>query len=214
MKEFFIFTVIFIDGLGNNTAFAQNSDFLQGLQSGNEDSFRYLVDQYQVKVIRTCKGFVHSLADAEDIAQDVFIEVYESAGKFRGNSELSTWIYRIAVNKSLNFLRSSRRRKVLSIFDTLLSNDGSQVPEPSSGYEMSPDNQIQNEEQSRAINEAMEALPTKQRTAFVLSKYDDLSYKEIAVIMETSVSSVESLIFRAKGNLQKRLFSFYKKNLL
>ena len=212
MNEFF--TVILIDRLRNNTGFVYDSEFLQGLQSGNEESFRYLVDQYQVKVIRTCKGFVHSQADAEDIAQDVFIEVYESAGKFRGNSELSTWIYRIAVNKSLNFLRSSRRRKVLSLFDNFLSSDGSPAPEPSSGDDMLPDNQIHNNEQSRAINAAMATLPQKQRTAFVLNKYEDLSYKEIAEIMATSVSSVESLIFRARVNLQKKLFSFYKKNLL
>lgn len=209
-----VFTVISLDGLRNNIASVQDSDFLQGLKSGNEEYFRFLVDKYQVKVIRTCKGFVHSLADAEDIAQEVFIEVYESAGKFRGNSELSTWIYRIAVNKSLNFLRSARRRKVLSLFDTFISSDELSVPEPSSGDYLSPDSNINNDEQSKAINSAMATLPAKQRTAFVLSKYEDLSYKEIAVIMETSLSAVESLIFRARENLQKKLFGFYKKNLL
>ena len=159
-------------------------------------------------------GFVHSKADAEDIAQDVFIEVFESASKFRGDSELSTWIYRITVNKSINFLRSSRRRKMVGILDTFLSGDNSSVTEPATGQEMAPDNEISKIEQSKAINSAMASLSFKQRTAFVLSKYDELSYKEIAAIMETSVSSVESLIFRAKTNLQKKLFVFYKNNLL
>jgi RNA polymerase sigma factor (sigma-70 family) len=200
--------------LKNDLKFASESDLVQGLQSGNEDSFRYLVDKFQVNVIRTCKGFVHSSADAEDIAQEVFIEIFESAGKFQGNSELSTWIYRIAVNKSLNFIRSSGRKMFISLIDKLSSSDNTSVSEPRAGDEMSPDNPIQNNEQTQAINSAMAALPTKQKTAFILSKYDDLSYKEIAVIMGISGSSVESLIFRAKKNLQKKLFVYYKKNLL
>jgi RNA polymerase sigma factor (sigma-70 family) len=200
--------------LKNEVKYSSESELIKGLQSGEPDSFRYLVDKFQVNVIRTCKGFVHSLADAEDIAQDVFIEVFESAGKFRGDSELSTWIYRITVNKSLNFLRSSGRKKIVSLFDTFLSSDNGPVPEPVSGNETCPDIIINNKEQSIAITNAMNSLTVKQKTAFILNKYDDLSYKEIAGIMETSVSSVESLIFRARSNLQKKLFGFYKKNIL
>jgi RNA polymerase sigma-70 factor, ECF subfamily len=190
-----------------------DSELIKNLQSGDESSYRYLVDRYQVNVIRTCKGFIHSTADAQDVAQDVFIEVFESAMKFRGDSEFSTWIYRIAVNKSLNFVRSTRRKKILSLFDTFLSAENGNLTEPMSGADMSPDRSIITMEQSGAINSAIGSLPVKQRTAFILSKYDDLSYKEIAEVMNTSISSVESLIFRAKSNLQKKLFGFYKNNL-
>ena len=190
-----------------------DSDLIRNLQAGDEPSFRYLVDKYHVVVVKTCIGFVHSSADAEDIAQDVFIEVFESVMKFRGDSGLSTWIYRIAVNKSLNFLRSVRRRKFVSLFDTFQDSDNARVDEPVSDEKASPENLIISDEQSRAIKSALSSLPEKQKTAFVLSKYDDLSYKEISEIMGLSISSVESLIFRAKSNLQKKLYSFYKKNV-
>ncbi len=190
------------------------SELINGLRSGDQIAFRFLIESYQEKVIRTCKGFVHSDDDAEDIAQEIFIEVYQSINRFRGDSELSTWIYRISVNKSLNFLRSASRRKILSFFE-IADNDKTSLANiltASSGY--NPDDGLSRSEQSAAVKKAIDSLPSKQRTAFILSKYDDLSYQEIAAVMDSSVPSVESLIFRAKQNLQKKLFTFYKKNML
>ncbi len=158
-------------------------------------------------------GFVHSIADAEDIAQEVFIEIYQSINSFRGESEMSTWIYRITVNKSLNFLKSSLRRKIISIFDFTEDVDIERRSDPEASREYFADTDIRRSEQGRAVKKAVDSLPSGQRTAFILSKYEDLSYREIALIMKTSVPSVESLIFRAKKNLQKKLLNFYKKNM-
>ncbi|MBM3420268.1 MAG: sigma-70 family RNA polymerase sigma factor, partial [Bacteroidetes bacterium] len=102
-------------------AYSDDKELVRGLQEGESQAFRVLVEKYHVKVIRTCIGFVHSAADAEDIAQDVFIEIFRSVKNFRGDSELSTWLYRISVNKSLNFLRSASRRRIF----TLLTGVGS-----------------------------------------------------------------------------------------
>jgi RNA polymerase sigma-70 factor (ECF subfamily) len=186
---------------------------LEGLRSGDRDAYKLLVDKYHVKVIRTCTGFVHSAADAEDIAQEVFIEVFRSVDRFRGDASISTWIYRIAVNKSLNFLRSSARRKVFSFITGYDGSDSKgSIQEPAS-QEDSPDEPLIRSDQARMLDKALAKLPDKQRTAFVLNKYEDLAYKEIAEIMDTSIGSVESLIFRAKQNLQKGLYDFYNKNM-
>ena len=86
----------------------------------NREAFRQLVDQYKDKVVNTCYGFVHQKEDAEDIAQDVFIEAWLSYPKFRGESSLSTWLYRIAVNKSLDAVRKQKTKKYISLFKNLL----------------------------------------------------------------------------------------------
>jgi len=199
--------------LSDNDKYNVDSQLLDGLRSGDREAYRLLVDKYHVKVIRTCTGFVHSDADAEDIAQEVFIEVFRSVDRFRGDSSISTWIYRIAVNKSLNFLRSSARKKVFSF---LTGHDDSNsvgtIQEPAS-QEISPEDSLIRSDQARMLEKAMASLPGKQRTAFVLNKYEDMAYKEIAEIMDISLGSVESLIFRAKQNLQKKLYVFYNKNM-
>lgn len=200
--------------MGSKDNYYDESEIISAIRSGDQEAFRFLVETYQDKIIRTSKGFVHSLADAEDIAQEVFIEVYQSVGRFRGESELSTWIYRIAVNKSLNFLRSVKRRKIISFFEYNHSDSPELRNDPVAPNEFCPDDNLRKSEQSDAVLKAIDSLPAKQKTAFILSKYDDLSYQKIADVMNTTVSSVESLLFRAKQNLQKRLFIFYRKNLL
>lgn len=199
--------------MAGNIIYRNDNQLLEGLKSGSRDAFSILVEKYHVKVIRTCTGFVHSQADAEDLAQEVFIEVFRSVNKFRGDSELSTWIYRIAVNKSLNFLRSSARRR---IFSFITGDNGQEMQVASdivAGDESNPDENMNRNEQAEALRKALASLPENQRTAFVLNKYEDMSYKEIADVMSISMGSVESLIFRAKQNLQKRLFTFYQKNM-
>lgn len=189
------------------------TNLLSALQSGDQEAFRYLVEKFGSKVRRTCMGFVHSESDADDLAQEVFVEVFLSSSKFRGESSISTWVYRIAVNKSLNFLRSAGRRKLRTLFETLTGEEKEYVKEPESGREDLPDERLQQKERSKIIGEAMGKLPENQRTAFVLSKYDDLSYHEIAGIMNISLSSVESLLFRARQNLRKLLSDYYKNNM-
>lgn len=184
------------------------------LKAGNNEAFRFLVDQYHVKVLRTCKGFMRSDDDADDIAQDVFVEVYRSINKFKGNSAISTWIYKIAVNKSLNALRSASRRKMFSFFSDDNTRDGEyRIPEREAGDDSHADKGVERQEQSEALDKALAALPEKQRTAFVLHRYDDLPYKEIAEVMGVTLGSVESLLYRARQGLQKSLYSFYKNSI-
>jgi RNA polymerase sigma-70 factor, ECF subfamily len=199
--------------LSDKEIYRTDIQLIEGLRSGEREAYRILVDKYHVKVIRTCMGFVHSQSDAEDIAQEVFIEVFRSVGSFRGDSGLSTWIYRIAVNKSLNYLRSSSRRRIFSFITGQTGENRPEVPEIKAGNESNADNAIIRNDQAMALEKALASLPENQRAAFVLNKYEDMPYKEIAAVMDISMGSVESLIFRAKQNLQKKLYVFYQKNM-
>jgi len=96
-------------------------DIIEDLKEGNSRTFKELVDHYQVPVFNTCLGIVHNRQDAEDVAQDVFIEIFRSVSGFRSDSKLSTWIYRIAVNKSINFVRKQKRQKWLTPIEALFS---------------------------------------------------------------------------------------------
>jgi RNA polymerase sigma-70 factor (ECF subfamily) len=177
------------------------------LNSNSQKAFVELVDRYQPLVVKTCRGFVASYADAEDLTQEVFIEVYQSLSNFRNESKLSTWLYRIAVNKSLNFVRKKKRESVLQSIDRFFTggNRGSQYFDIEENSNANPEKQIQKKEDKLILKQAINSLPDNQRIAFILSKYQDLSYKEIAEVMNVTVASVESLLFRAKANLQKKL---------
>ena len=185
---------------------------ISNIQQGDEKAFKALVTQHQQQVLRTCVGFVHNNHDAEDLAQEVFVEVYHSIHKFRNESKLSTWIFRIAVNKSLNFIRDSKRKKIFqSIENTLFRNEHAEMSADS--WSERPDLKLENDQRKRKLHKAIDSLPERQRVAFTMSKIEDLSYLEIANVMGLSVSSVESLIHRAKINLQKKLYQCYKKGI-
>ena len=189
------------------------AEIIKRLQEGDENAFRQLVEKYQQLVVNTCFGLVHNTEDAEDIAQDVFIEVFRSVHKFRADSKISTWLYRIAVNRSLNFIRDNKRRKWFRSVDEPNAPDSKDAYKIS-GETDSPDSDLENSQRTALLHEAIDSLPNNQRVAFTLNKYEDLSYKEISEVMQVSLSSVESLIHRAKKNLQKKLYACYKKKCI
>lgn len=184
---------------------------LQQIICGDSNAFKQLVERYQYKVINTCYGFVHQKEDAEDVAQEVFIEVYRSIANFREESQLSTWIYRIAITKSLDFLRKQKRQKRLDYIRNILRLDDQveQLPAPQS---TSPQTILENQERARILQHAVDSLAENQKIAITLHKYEGFKYQEIADIMGISVSAVESLIHRAKNNLQKKLYQYYRQH--
>ncbi len=185
----------------------------EDLKKGDIKSYRMLVDEHQKKVLNTCYRFVGNREDAEDLTQEVFIEVYKSISSFRGESQISTWIYRIAVTKSLDFIRKKKRKKRFAILKNTFSGDTVEEDIPDN-QNLNPGGKIEEKDRIRILNEALELLPENQKAAFTLSKYDEMSYKEIAEILNTTVSSVESLIHRAKENLKKKLRNYYEKKII
>ena len=187
-------------------------EFVSEISRGNQQAFKLFVEKHQLSVIKICTGFLHNPEDAEDVAQEVFIEVYQSIKKFRGDAKLSTWLHRIAVNKSLNYLRKNKIWKYLDNIESLIVTDKHSVGEIEDNNNLHPEKNIEQTEKARILHQAVNSLSANQRISFILNKYDDLSYKEIAEIMNTTLSAVESLIHRAKINLQKKLYYYYKKN--
>ncbi len=162
------------------------------------------------RVFNTCLNILQSREDAEDVCQDVFIEVLQSISKFKGESQLSTWIYRITITKSLEFHRKKNRKKRFGLFQSLTGQGDYELNLPAN-FEH-PGIQLENKELSKILFAAIEKLPERQKAAFLLHKTEHLSYVEIAAVLEISVPSVESLLFRAKQGLQKILGNYYENN--
>lgn len=191
----------------------EEQDFINNLKTGQQFAYAKLIDDFQQKVFATCISFVPNKEDAEDIAQEVFVEVFNSINKFKGDSKLSTWIYRITTNKCLEFIRKKNTKKR---FAFLQSISGNEIPLDKTNYftEINhPGILMENKETSAILFRAINQLPEAQRVVFTLHKVDDKSHEEISEILQKSVSSIESLMFRAKKNLQVLLENFYKNEL-
>jgi RNA polymerase sigma-70 factor (ECF subfamily) len=192
-----------------------DADFIVGLKNGDQDVFKKLVEQHQVPLVRLCKGFLHDEEDARDIVQETFIEVFESIHHFRQDARLSTWLYRIAVNKSLNLIRKKKINRLLVSLDVFSAKETNDVEYGTTGPGQNlPGDKLEKNEKMKQIRKAVDSLPGNQRIVFILNKYMDLTNKEVAEVMDISLSAVESLMHRAKMNLQKKLFNLYKKNLI
>ena len=165
------------------------------------------VDQYYAKTISVCFHFVKNQNDAEDLAQDVFLEVFRSIRSFKFKSKLSTWMYRIAVNKSLNHLNKKRLTNGFNHLNPW--SHPAQDFQVIDAFHSTRTDPLNEKEQKIILENSVNSLPSNQRIAFVLHKYDDFSYREIADIMNLSLSAVESLIHRAKNNLRNKLLSFF-----
>lgn len=188
-----------------------DSQLIQQIVDNQAGAFKNLVDAYYPMVLKTAHGLLHNREDAEDICQDVFVELYQSIKKFRGESKLFTWIYRITVNKSLNYLRKRKRTSLTDNLESFVFGRRRKgLQDEATGYFSESNPKLENEEQACVLHKAIDKLPRNQKIAFTLSKYDDLPNKDVAQIMNVSLSAVESLIHRAKLNLQKSLISYYK----
>lgn len=193
-----------------NAAPSQPDQMITALQHGSSQAYRTLVREYKDKVFATCISFVRSAEDAEDLTQEVFLEVFRSVAKFRGQSRLSTWIYRISVTKSLEWIRRKNRKKRAAEVASLSDLQARGFDAPCAGNHH-PGVQLEQKERAAYLFRAIDDLPENQKVAFTLNKVEGRSYQEVAEIMELSLSSVESLLFRAKKGLQVRLAGMYKK---
>ena len=185
-----------------------DKELLERIILGDRKSFTALYNKFHPQVFKTAFGYFNNNFDADEIVQDVFIEVHRSAKRFNHKSGLSTWIYRITVNKSLDKLRFQKSAKRFSFFSAILFDKDNTLTEniaDTSNHGLDADNK----ELEKIIRKAMDTLPETQRTAFILTQVEDLSGKEAAEIMKTTGKAVESLIQRAKANLRKKLSKIY-----
>ncbi len=173
------------------------------LKQKDRTAFKWLVDRWQSMVYNTALGMLQNEQDAEDTAQDVFIQVFESIGSFRGQSKLSTWIYRITVAKALDAIRRKKRKKRFAFLQSLYNDRDELIHDPPDFVH--PGVRAERKEDAKMLFKAIEELPDKQKAAFILNKVEMLSYQEVAEIMQISTNAVDSLLQRAKRRLRQKL---------
>jgi RNA polymerase sigma-70 factor (ECF subfamily) len=168
-------------------------------RNGDPEAFREIVDIQYPQVYRLCYRFLGNREDAEEICQDVFIRLHRTGSSYRQEGKLFTFLYKVAVRLCLNRIRDRKRRNWTSLEDA--------GPIAGSLVSDSPDNLLEQKEKELAVRKAVDQLPEAQRTALILRRYQELSYSEIAEVMDCSEASVESMLFRARQTLRKKLKS-------
>jgi len=168
---------------------------------GNLSAFREIVERYQLPLLNYICRYTGDRASSEDIAQEVFLRVFKNAKEYRPLSSFKTWLFKIATNLCLNELRDNKiHRNAIDIFEL---NEAGFVALAEKCP--SPVKELENRELSFALKKAFKSLPEKQRVALLLHKYSGFSYFDISQMMNCSVSTVESLIHRARQSLRKQL---------
>jgi RNA polymerase sigma-70 factor (ECF subfamily) len=182
-------------------------ELIARLKKKDRAAFKVIVETWQNMVYNTAIGFLQNAQDAEDTAQEVFIQVFESIVSFKEESKFSTWIYRSTVSKSLDHLRKKKRKKRFAFLQSLYGQNDGLIIEPPDFFH--PGIKMENKENAAVLFKIIEQLPANQKTAFVLNKIENLSYAEISEIMKSSESAVDALLQRAKKNLRKNLKDHY-----
>ena len=183
----------------------KESELIEKIKGDDGTALRTFYEIYKDMVYNVCYRMLNNRQDAEDATQDVFVKAIRSVHRFRGNAKLSTWLYRIAVNTGLNY---TRRKKIVAwlSLDFLVGKDEYFPDNAQAG----PDLELEKNESEALVQQAIQSLPPRQRTAVILQRYEELSYKEIAEVMKTSLSAVESLLHHAKDNLAEKLTALLK----
>lgn len=183
---------------------------IEQLKQGDESAFKQIVDSSQGLVYNTALGIVQNPEDAEDVAQEVFVQLYESIKSFKGESKLSTWLYRITISKAMDHLRKKKRKKRFAFVQSLFGANDELVHDPPDFVH--PGVKLDSKESAKELFKAIARLPEKQQTAFTLNRIEGLSYQEISEIMNLTVAAVESLLHRSRKNLRSMLETFYLEN--
>jgi RNA polymerase sigma factor (sigma-70 family) len=155
-------------------------ELLYGLRNGEELAFKELVNQFQNRVFNVSLGLLQQHTDAEDIAQEVFIQVYRSIKNFKEEARLSTWIYKITITKCLDHLRSKKRKKRFGFISSLFGNDNTPLYEPEEFNH--PGVQLDKKEDAKILFKLVDELPENQRTAFILNKVEELNSRHFKYI--------------------------------
>ena len=171
--------------------------------AGDQAAFAKLVRKHQSRVFNLIYRFTRDRQDAEDLAQEVFFKVWKYARTFKGQSAFSTWLYRLAVNTCLNYWQKKKNEpEPLPLLGEFAAETNAAGAE------------ILTRERESFLNKALNGLPVRQKMALILANFEGKSYEEIAVIMEVSISAVETLLFRARQNLAAILKPLKKKGEL
>lgn len=168
---------------------------IQEIVKRNKKAFEVFYNRFSAKVYNTALSYAKDVADAEEITQDVFVKIHKSAASFKGDSSIETWVYRITINTSLNYLKKKNR---FTLFKRT-------YPNTKSIDFNHPGVLLERKEKAAMLFKVMDSLSDRQKTAFILSYIECLPRQEVADIMETSLKAIEALLQRAKQNLRLKL---------
>ncbi|MBR4249982.1 MAG: sigma-70 family RNA polymerase sigma factor [Verrucomicrobia bacterium] len=175
------------------------------VKNGDALAFSILMDRYKQAVVNLVAYTVGDNIDSEDIAQHVFIRVYKSAANYEVRSKFTTWLFTITKNLALNEIRRRKRHPTDSLDVVEQEEDYSKTKQYPDTKTVAPDDSLMNDEMRECLTAALEELPERQRLALLMFQEQGLSYEEISEILEISLSSTKSLIFRARNTLKKTL---------
>jgi RNA polymerase sigma-70 factor, ECF subfamily len=174
------------------------------VRGGDEGAFAELVRRWQGRIVSLAYRYLGSAADAEDLAQEVFLRVHRARASYEPTARFSTWIHRITVNASLNHLRGRRARRAVAAEFPSFADEGG-AAEPADAAEPDPAEGLEKAELARVLRRIVDELPERQRLAILLNKYEGRSYEEVAAAMELTVMAVKSLLTRARVTIREQL---------
>ena len=178
-----------------------DKEILDLYNSGQRElAFKELVNSYSERLYWHVRRFLCSHEDTDDLLQDIFVKIWSSLSTFRGESQLYTWLYRIATNESLNFLQKQKIRAALQ-FESMSSKIEERIDE---------DTLMDGDQLQRDLMKAIQRLPSKQRTVFIMRWFDNLSYEDISEILGTSVGALKASYHFASEKIKAELEKYLK----
>ena len=179
-------------------------------REGDETAFDALVEKFKTPVFNYVGYQIRDMDEAEDVAQNVFVQVYKSADRYQPTAKFTTWLFTIARNLCLNEFRRRQRHPLQSLEEITTTDLESDLPQFADPKARSPALEISEKELQEHVVTAIQKLPENQRTAMILCRYEGLSYEEIARVLNISVSATKSLLHRARESLKIELHEFLK----
>ncbi len=194
--------------LSMQPAAAEDTTLVEETLEGNQLSFQLLIERYQDRIFGLVRHYTRSAVEVEDIVQDTFIKAYRKLDSFQHQSSFSTWLYRIAVNTALDFLKRMGRNPVRAVEDPEVTAGGAD----GSGLKRSiaaPEAELEREEITRITHEVLEELPEIFRTVLILREFEEMAYQDIADLLGISIGTVESRLFRARARFKDALIRLH-----
>ena len=184
----------------------EDVQLVEEVLGGNQLSFQLLVERYQDRIFALSRHYTKSAVEVEDIVQDTFLKAYRRLETFQRQSSFSTWLYRIAVNTCLDFLKRRGRSPVQTVEDPELTGSAAARPDAA---RFAPEAGLEREEIARITHEALDELPEIFRTVLVLREFEELAYQDIADMLGISIGTVESRLFRARARFKDAVLRLY-----
>ena len=182
-----------------------DNQLMQKAGSGDIAAFKELIKKHQGTVTGIIYRYTGNHNEVEDLAQDIFLKIYKAANSYVPRAQFKTWLYKVVANHCLNFFRSQKRKALIYSLDQPVSEDYNPHIQRTDAQKEQPETLLQQQELQIALKRALSELPERQRMAIILHRFEGLSYKEVADTLGSSLSAVESLIFRAMSSLKEKL---------